>query len=50
MRGPVPVLSAVPARAFHPSPLGTKKGMAMTTMTESTRRVTGGVDTHRDQQ
>ena len=48
MRGPVPVLSAVPARAFHPLQLGTDEGMAMTTMTETGRRVTGGVDTHRD--
>jgi transposase len=48
MRGPVPVLSAVPARAFHPLQLGTDEGMAMTTMTDSRTRVTGGVDTHRD--
>jgi len=48
MRGPVPVLSAVPARAFHPLQLGTDEGMAMTTMTDTARRVMGGVDTHRD--
>jgi len=48
MRGPVPVLSAVPARAFHPLLLGTNEGMAMITMAETRCRVTGGVDTHRD--
>jgi transposase len=48
LRGPVPVLSAVPARAFPPLAAETDEGMAMTTMTERKRRVTGGVDTHRD--
>jgi transposase len=47
MRGPVPVLSAVPARVCHPLQPN-QKGMAMNTLTEQRTRITGGVDTHRD--